>query len=360
MCGKPLPVAVLAALWTLAALVGGWTTAAPAQSPPTVVYDENFENGVGTTPVILTAYIGATGQRYTAAPGWLTGCNGRVLEFNSPNSDLAASGCTQLMWYGGVRQLAYALGVHGGVTPQTNHAVTAYTENNPGPNQVEFQTVGEVPLPTSSRFLTFQVDAAAVNCQVPGPRYQFSLISGATATPVGGLINACTSTSTVMVPAVGGAAARVAGVGTYTSNGSVLFTGSSVGIRMINANGSGSGNDAAFDNVRVLDATPALSKSFSPATLNAGGISTLTFTITNTSELAAKNGWSLTDTLPSGLVIASPANASTTCNGGQVTAVAGGGSIAVSGNLGAGPAFPSCTASVNVTATARATWRRRA
>jgi uncharacterized repeat protein (TIGR01451 family) len=343
-----LLVAMLATLWTLVAFVGGWAATARAQAP-TVVYDENFENGVGTTPVLLTAYTGATGQTYTADPLWLNGCNGAVLEFNSPDSDQAASGCGQLLNYSGVRQLAYALGVHAGsATPATNHAVTAYTEGNRPSNLVEFETVGGVPLPTSSRFLTFQVDAAAVNCFASAPLYQFSLISGATSTPVGGVINACNSTGTVDVPPVGNRPATVAQVGTFTSNGSVLFTGLSVGIQMVNANGSGNGNDAAFDNIRILDATPGLGKSFSPATLNAGGTSTLTFTITNTSELAAKNGWSLTDTLPAGLVVTSPVDASTTCGGGQVTAVAGGGSVAVSGNLDAGQA--SCTASVDVTA----------
>jgi uncharacterized repeat protein (TIGR01451 family) len=350
---RRLRVAVLAVLWTLAAFAGGWAATAQAQAPA-VVYDENFENGVGTTPVILTGYTGATGQAYTAAPAWLTACNGAVLQFNSPDSAQVASGCGTLGNYSRVRQLAYALGVQGGVTPATNHAVTAFTENDPGPNNVEFQTVGEVPLPTSSRFLTFQVDAAAVNCAVSAPLYQFSLTSGATSTPVGGVINACTSLISVSVPAVGNVGAIAARVGTYTSNGSVLFTGSSVGIRMVNANGSGTGNDAAFDNIRILDATPRLGKSFSPAALNAGGTSTLTFTITNTSERAAKNGWSLTDTLPAGLVVTSPANASTTCSGGQVTAAAGGGSIAVTGNLAAGQA--SCTASVNVTASTPGTY----
>jgi uncharacterized repeat protein (TIGR01451 family) len=353
---RRLLVAVLVAISTLTASAGGRVPTAEAQAP-TVLYDENFENGVTATPVILTAYTGATGQTYTAAASWLTGCNGAVLQFNSPNAAQAASGCAQLLNYSGVRQLAYALGVHGGsVTPATNHAVTAYTEGNPGANRVEFQTVGEVPLPTSSRFLTFQVETAAVNCPpvASAPLYQFSLISGATTTPVGGVINACTSTRTVNVPAVGNRPATVARVGTYTSNGSVLFTGSSVGIRMVNANGSGAGNDAAFDNVRILDATPRLDKSFSPAALNAGGTSTLTFTITNTSELAAKNGWSLTDTLPAGLAVTNPGNASTTCGSGQVTAVAGGGSVAVSGNLAAGQA--SCTASVDVTASAAGTY----
>jgi uncharacterized repeat protein (TIGR01451 family) len=354
--GRPLLVGLVVAFLALTALAGGWAATARAQAP-TVVYDERFENGVDATPVILTAYTGAAGERYTAAPAWLTACNGRVLQFNSPNSDLAASGCGALGNYGRARQLAYALGVHGGVTPATNHAVSAYTENNPGPNNVEFETVGELLLPTSGRFLTFQVDAAAVNCPpvASAPLYQFSLTSGVTSTPVGGLINACSSTGTVTVPAVAGAVGAIeARIGTFTSNGSVLFTGPSLGIRMLNGNGSGIGNDAAFDNIRVLDATPRSGKSFSPATLNAGGTSTLTFTITNTTELAAKNGWSLTDTLPAGLFVTSPVNTATTCSGGQVTAVAGGGSVTVSGNLGAGQA--SCTANVDVTASAQGTY----
>jgi uncharacterized repeat protein (TIGR01451 family) len=78
-----------------------------------------------------------------------------------------------------------------------------------------------------------------------------------------------------------------------------------------------------------------------------GRSSTLTFTITNTTELAAKEGWSFTDNLPSGLVVATPAAASTTCPGGQLTANAGGTSVAMKGNLNAGEA--SCTVSVAVT-----------
>jgi uncharacterized repeat protein (TIGR01451 family) len=350
--------ALLAVSGAIAALAGGGAGTARAQSPA-VVFDESFENGMGATPLILTAYTGATGQSYTAAAGWLTACNGTLLAFNSPNTAIAASGCTTAANYGRARQLAYALGVHAGdAVPAANHAVTAYTENNPGANSIEFQTVGAIPLPASGRFLTFRVSTSAVNCNVSAPRYQFSLLSGATAVPVGGVINACTSSASVAVPAVGGAGATAMRVGTYTSDGSVLFTGSSLGVRMVNGNGSGTGNDAAFDNIRILDATPSLTKSFSPATLNAGGSSRLTFTITNTDELAAKNGWSLTDALPAGLVVGSPANATTACSGGQVTAPPGGSSITVRGNLDSGQA--SCTAGVDVTASTPGTYTNSA
>jgi hypothetical protein len=104
----------------------------------TTVFTEGFESGLGATPVLLTSYVGASGQTYTADPAYLGYCNGAVLEFASPDSDLGASGCSTLAFYSQVRAMAYALGAHAGAAaPTTNHAVTAYTENNPGPNKVQ-------------------------------------------------------------------------------------------------------------------------------------------------------------------------------------------------------------------------------
>ena len=311
------------------------------------MFQENFENGPGTAPQLLNAYTGVGGQTYTADQGWLTGCNGAVVSFNIPYTSLG--NCVSAISSANLRQLAYALGVHSGsANPGANDVVAAYTENNPGVNAVEFQTVNNIPLAQSSgRFLTFSVDTAAVNCQVSAPSYQFAFLDeGGAATNVGGQLNACTSAATVTAPAVGPLAERAVNVGTYTSNGSVLFSGSTLGIRMTNANGSGQGNDAAFDNIRILDVTPQLDKAFSPASLVAGEVSTLTLTVTNTADLAAKNGWSLTDALPAGLTIADGA-AATTCPAGVVTAPTGGTSITASGNLTAGMA--SCTITVNVT-----------
>ncbi|MFK4851295.1 hypothetical protein ACI3KT_06640 [Microbacterium sp. ZW T6_19] len=338
---------------TGASLVGVATAAQAAPGTPgtpqanSVVFQENFENGPGTAPQLLSAYTGAGGQTYTADQSWLTNCNGAIVNFSIPYT--SRGNCVSDGSSANLRQLAYALGVHSGAAnPNANDVVAAYTENNPGANAVEFQTVNNIPLAQASgRFLTFSVDTAAVNCQVSAPQYQFAFLNeGGTATNVGGVLDACTSSSTVTAPAVGPLAARAVSVGTYTSNGSVLFSGSALGIRMTNANGSGIGNDAAFDNIRILDVTPQLDKSFSPASLVAGEVSTLTLTVTNTNDLAAKNGWSLTDDLPAGLTIADGA-AATTCPAGVVDAPAGGTSITASGNLTAGMA--SCTITVNVT-----------
>jgi uncharacterized repeat protein (TIGR01451 family) len=89
--------------------------------------------------------------------------------------------------------------------------------------------------------------------------------------------------------------------------------------------------------------------------LNVGETSLLTFTITNTSELAAKEGWSFKDALPAGLVVASPAAASSTCSAPTtVTATAGGGTIAVKGSLAAEMNY--CTVNVNVTSATAGTY----
>lgn len=324
-------------------------------SDPTVLFEEDFENVPGTAPVILDDYVSVDGHTYTAAPLWLSNCNGVIVNFNIPYTTLG--NCVSPVSSANLRQLVYALGVHGGAADaNSNDAVSAYTENNPGVNAVEFETVEPLPLATASgRFLTFSVDTAAKNCQVSPPLYQFSFVSDAgTATPVGGQLNACSSGATVPAPAVGGVAATAVSVGTYTSNGSVLFDGASLGIRMANANGSGVGNDAAFDNIRILDVTPQLDKAFSPTTVFVDGVSTLTFTVTNTSELAAKAGWGFTDTLPEGLVIAEDPNVAGSCVA-TTTAPAGGNTIEVAaGNLPAGVA--SCTISVEVTAAAAGTY----
>jgi uncharacterized repeat protein (TIGR01451 family) len=95
---------------------------------------------------------------------------------------------------------------------------------------------------------------------------------------------------------------------------------------------------------------PTLGQAFSPATINAGGVSTLTITLSNPSGAAATLTAPLVDTLPSGMVIAPTPTASTTCGGGaSVTATAGASTVTLSSGSSI-PATGSCTLTVNVTA----------
>ena len=73
----------------------------------------------------------------------------------------------------------------------------------------------------------------------------------------------------------------------------------------------------------------AVSKSFSPDSVNVNGISTLTIVLTNTNASQLEDV-SLSDTLPSAIQIAADPNESTTCPGGAVTSEAGEQTISLS------------------------------
>lgn len=310
-------------------------------SAPVAVYTENFENGVTDTPTLLRDYVGASGMTYTSSSAYDgTNCNGAVLDFNSPASRSTIAGCNS-SGYNVLRQMAQNLGAlpGGPAGANSNHAVAAYTSTGTEPaNGIMFETARPVPLSSANRFITFSVDTDETACQVAHAQLKFYLVDGTD--------ELATFTSPID-PCAG------ANPGTHASNQAVLFTGSQLGIRLRNGQTQTNGNDLAFDNIRVLDATPQLDKGFSPGTIALGDTSTLTFTITNTSDLADKDGWSITDTLPSGLTVAGPGTSD--CAAATITAAGGAASIAVTGgDLAAGTA--SCTVTVPVTAASAGTY----
>lgn len=344
----------LAALALVAAglVVVNPTTLPAAAAPgvpnaPTVVYSENFENAPDTgVPQLLTNYQSASPQytsgRYTAAPFWSSAanCNGFIMASTStyPAGACADSSAS----FDALRPITRLLGTIGGTDPNSNSAVAAYTAGSGNDGDIEFATVSQIALPSKSRYLTFSVDAAATNCGLVAsthPKLQFYVRStGVADKALGGEIDPCTK---------GDQSSSLRG-GHFPASGSFLSESNSVGIIMRNNYGSGAGNDGAFDNIQVLDGTPTLDKSFgtpNPIT----GVSQLTFTLTNTSDLATKLGWNALDTLAQGLVVASPANSATTCTNGAVTAAAGSGTINVSGDLSGDAAhLTSCTFTVDV------------
>src|SRR5262249_35740271 len=145
--------------------------------------------------------------------------------------------------------------------------------------------------------------------------------------------------------------------GTLAASGSCSFsvtvTGVSAGVQMnttgvISSTESGAGATSNTATVTVVG--PAtISKSFGAATIPLGGTTTLTFTITNNNATTTLTGVGFTDTLPSGLAVASTPNASTSC-GGTFTPNAGDTSLTFSGGTissGGG----TCTVKVDVTGT---------
>ena len=137
-------------------------------------------------------------------------------------------------------------------------------------------------------------------------------------------------------------------------------TTATLGLSLYNATTSGSGNDVAFDLPQIVDVTPQVDKSFSPTLIAPGQTSTVTLTVTNTSDLMAKTDWTLTDTLPAGVVIAPTPALGGTCA--QVTGAAfiktgaaGANVFSVTGgDLALGQS--SCTLTFNVTAAAEGTY----
>jgi len=110
----------------------------------------------------------------------------------------------------------------------------------------------------------------------------------------------------------------------------------------------------ATANLTVNDPPPVFSKGFAPTSIDPGGVTTLSFTIDNTASLVPASGLDFTDNLPPGMEIANPANASTTCTGGTLTAVAGAGVISYAGGTVAASA--SCIVEVDVTVDAAGTF----
>ena len=129
---------------------------------------------------------------------------------------------------------------------------------------------------------------------------------------------------------------------TTSVNGTLTNTIPAGGITTYNGVATTSDTSASLTNLPGL----GVAKSFSPNPIVANGVSTLTITLTNTGATDVTD-IGLTDTLPSGLSIASSPDASTTCGSGTVTAAPG--TQAISLATGYVAAGGSCTISVPVT-----------
>jgi len=377
-------VALIATGMGLGAIGGQAALGAPGspgipQAATIPVFAENFENQVATNGIRLPQYVGgaaANGSTYVASPNWVPAgdqCNGWVLRSTTPRNAVVTgidSGCDATAW-SRLQGMATAIGLYRGealATAQQNQILSAYTNGgaNPGPG-VQLQTAQ--PITTSivpGHFYQISAIYGAVNCVFEGPglnrqdpSLSFNLIlnqtgsgpapgtgTGSVTTLASGL-NPCTDPAARTIT-TGGQDYHVARL---NSSGFRVPAGvTTLGIQLYNAAGGFRGNDSGFDDPRIVDATPQLDKVFSPSTAVAGQTTTLTFTVTNTDELAAKPGWSFTDTLPDGLAFAG--EPSTDCPAGVATIE--GTTITGTGNLDAGTV--SCTFTVLVTSAVAGTF----
>ncbi len=164
--------------------------------------------------------------------------------------------------------------------------------------------------------------------------------------------------------ACGGTVTATAGAGTISFTNAALAVGTcNITVKVssatdntytnsatINSTIAGNGNTPSAT-LTVID-PPAIAKAFGAASIPANGTTSLTFTLSSDNANLTLNGVAFTDTLPSGMVVATPNNLSNTC-GGTATAVAGSGSVTLTGaSLTPGA---TCTVALNVTGTSAGT-----
>jgi len=169
--------------------------------------------------------------------------------------------------------------------------------------------------------------------------------------------NASNTCSGSFAPLAGDSAVTLTG-GTIPLSGSCVLTvdvtaavaGNYINSLAVGAlssdNGSNAGASIATLTANAATILPTVAKAFSPATINAGGTSALTITLTNANSTAATLTAPFTDTLPIGLVVSG--NASTTCGGTAPTTTTSTVTLPVGDSIPAGD----CTVTVNVTAAA--------
>ncbi len=230
---------------------------------------------------------------------------------------------------------------------------------------VPFSVSGQTPLSFTESFAPSTIGPGSVGT------LQFAIVNNTASTvselafaddlPAGmSIASPANATSTCLgtlsAPASGGAIALAdGGLGIGDSCSITVDVTSSTPGTHTNVTGeltsdAGSGGTASAE-LTVATDRPGFTKSFSDSTVPFGGRSTLTLTIDNTANAQTAFNLTFTDDLPDGMVIASPANASTTCTGGDLAALAGGESISYrpffSGDASVA-AGASCAASVDV------------
>jgi len=153
-----------------------------------------------------------------------------------------------------------------------------------------------------------------------------------------------TITATAGAGAVSLSGATIAGGGSCTFSVSVKGTTSGAKNNSVTVNSTNGGTGNTSQATLNVGVPPTITKAFGATDIALNGTTSLTLTINNSNTIAL-TGVAVSDTLPSGLVVATPNGLSNGC-GGAVTATAGSSSISLSGGTIA--ASGSCVISVNV------------
>lgn len=327
--------------------------------PGTLVYSEDFSNiSAATAPIPLTSYTGgaaAQNEQYTADAAWLPGygaCNGWIVRQSTP---LPANGgvitnndqCDRNNAINFLRDMAYVMGKYQGMTDAQaaqNQILSEYTNTANGiqPAGLQLQTTKNTIPTIAGHYYAISGIFGETNCFSNHARQEFSILINGVATVVGSNLDPCADPSRQVIN-YGNTNYSVAKLQSGAMQVPLTGTTPTLGIRVRNLQATGTGNDVGFDLPQLVDVTPQLDKAFSPTSIFQGQNTTLTYTVTNTSDLMAKNGWHFVDTLPTGLTAVGPLGGTCVRTAGTVS----GRTVDVTGNLAQGSA--SCTITVTVT-----------
>ncbi|HNM44984.1 MAG TPA: hypothetical protein PKJ40_16225, partial [Plasticicumulans sp.] len=188
--------------------------------------------------------------------------------------------------------------------------------------------------------LTFTLANSGTNPAQSGVNFTDTLPANVVIAAAPNVTSSCPSGTGVVTAAAGSGVITVTGATMNAAQASctvtVDVTSSTAGIY----NNTNAANIGATANVTTtgvnatltVQALPTLTKAFSPSTVGVSQSSTLTFTITNPAGAPARTGLTFTDSLPPGLVIASPNGLVNGCGGTPtITATAGTGVLTVAG-----------------------------
>jgi arabinogalactan endo-1,4-beta-galactosidase len=126
-----------------------------------------------------------------------------------------------------------------------------------------------------------------------------------------------------------------------------LSLGAALGLLCVSSCGGGSSGGSSPPPTIL---PPKISKSFGAAQVTVNGSTSLTFVLSNPNTGTSLTGIGFTDTLPAGLLVATPNGLTGSCGGGTIAATAGSNTVSLSG--GSLAAAATCDFMVNLLATA--------
>jgi hypothetical protein len=293
-------------------------------------------------------------------PNGLTGsCGGGTITATAGSSAVSLSGAT----VAGGASCTFSVNVTGTVAGVQNNSVTVSSTTSGAGNTATASIIVVAPPTITKAFgttsipvggstsLTFTLSNPNSGVALTGVGFTDSLPAGIVVSTPNGLSGGCgagTITATAGSSSVTLSGATLAGGASCTFSVNVTGTTGGVKANSVTASSDNGGTGAAGTASLTVVAPPQLTKAFGVASLPFGATTTLTFTVTNPNAGIALHGVGFTDTLPSGLVVATPNGLTGSCGGGTITATAGGTAISLAGATLA--SATSCSFSVSVTA----------